>query len=646
MKCFSKYISEQFLLEAKYEDMFQKYKLENPYAKKHLQRVIDDYINWAKKTLKKEDRIIWFLRWARIKVASEYAGYKALLDNNIDPDLNKTRNGEESPYAEGGIFQKAKQESVKSEIKNIEKKLSRDLPENDIEELTLDYPIQRLQRSLEHAYSLDYPPINDIVLNKQTPSELKRLFYDLEDKYKKEHARLIPDERSGEDKSVIIKFPNGWTWFNLNEPYSSLEACAMGHCGNQAAGPSHLEHRVLSLREPVKVGDKLYWKPHLTFIYDTNNKSLGEMKGYGNQKPQPKYHPYIIELLTQKELPIETVAGGGYLPQSNFSLKDLTPEQIKKVTEKNSELTSYGKKVYEDSKWKITIPKNIENLYAMVSGHLKLSKRVADVFNSEAYDLDMEDISINNVYMIESLVEDSVYVLDLVLNVFLDTEGKDLATEEHQDKDVPYHLQKIFGDKVYNFFNEKYKFGTVNFIFNYAPYRDKERITSFELIDGEIEDFQSYDMAAVKIKSLEGIEQLKYLERLTIRNTPIMKDLTALKDCTNLKFLFLYDNDIRSLRGIESLTKLQILAISDNKISSLKELRNMRDLTKVAASNNRLHSLKDAEHIKRLSIFYIDGNPLPKGEKERFRKARPDVDFSTEEHAERLKQKLKDRETK
>jgi hypothetical protein len=50
------------------------------------------------------------------------------------------------------------------------------------------------------------------------------------------------------------------------------------------------------------------------------------MKGKNNDKPVAKYHPYIIELL--KLSIIKHVAGGGYKPENNFSLMDLTDEQL------------------------------------------------------------------------------------------------------------------------------------------------------------------------------------------------------------------------------------------------------------------------------------------------------------------------------
>jgi hypothetical protein len=108
----------------------------------------------------------------------------------------------------------------------------------------------------------------------------------------------------------------------------------MGHCGNSPmAGRKGVS--ILSLREPKKMGPETYWYPHLTFILhgDGDNGTLGEMKGRNNDKPVPRYHPYIIAML--KDNRIKGIVGGGYLPSHNFSMEDLTEEQRKEIAKAN-----------------------------------------------------------------------------------------------------------------------------------------------------------------------------------------------------------------------------------------------------------------------------------------------------------------------
>jgi hypothetical protein len=104
---------------------------------------------------------------------------------------------------------------------------------------------------------------------------------------------------------------------------------------------------ILSLREPVQHGKETLWYPHATFILhgEGDSGSLGEMKGRANKKPVAKYHPYIMAML--KDPRIHSVVGGGYLPEENFDMGDLTPEQRKEITQANPNIGLTIKDYYE-----------------------------------------------------------------------------------------------------------------------------------------------------------------------------------------------------------------------------------------------------------------------------------------------------------
>jgi len=156
-----------------------------------------------------------------------------------------------------------------------------------------------------------------------TPEEavnaIKQAFNDAFDRSK---SSLV-DTSSGEPET-LIKFPNGYEWQILPDSSCGNEGEAMRHCGNS---DGHPDDKMLSLREPVKKGGKLLWRPHLTFI--VNNGLLTQMKGKANQKPDKKYHPYIIALL--KDPIVEGIIGGGFDPHNNFALNDLAKETQKKL---------------------------------------------------------------------------------------------------------------------------------------------------------------------------------------------------------------------------------------------------------------------------------------------------------------------------
>ena len=78
----------------------------------------------------------------------------------------------------------------------------------------------------------------------------------------------------------------------------------------------------------------------MTFILQGDG-SLGEMKGRSNNKPKEDYHPYILSLLKAKvggEYLVKNIRGGGYAPENNFDLEDLSDENLETLFKEIPEL--------------------------------------------------------------------------------------------------------------------------------------------------------------------------------------------------------------------------------------------------------------------------------------------------------------------
>ena len=260
-------------------------------------------IDWAKKNLKKDDRIIWYLNWIRLRMA--YTNYETI---NANVPKIKTRMEEAFP-------------KQKNYIDKIWTKGMGGSPGGIFRDPKFG---PEMKTKLMHYYSLDIPDINNMSLKDQNPGDLMSDFWNMEHVWQKANKSLVEPE---EEDEVFIEFPDKWAWWLLPREYCSAEGEAMGHCGNQ--GDPQPGDRILSLREPKK-NDK--WEPHLTFIWRKNGW-LGEMKGKGNEKPAQKYHKYIVELLKNKE--IGGIKGGGYLPEHNFAFADLTEPEQKEIEAAN-----------------------------------------------------------------------------------------------------------------------------------------------------------------------------------------------------------------------------------------------------------------------------------------------------------------------
>jgi GNAT superfamily N-acetyltransferase len=283
---------------ASYEEMFKPLLALAPGMKAK----VDESIKWAKRVLKKQNRIVWWLRWVRLALIA------AALKN---PGANA------------------------DSLKTLESKVQREMSgKADVAHaMTFGY-LKTLQPDLSHLYSLDVSDIQEADPGWKYPEAFVLELRGYEKAYIDDASGSLSPQS---DDEVFIDFGDGWAWWLLPRASCSDEAEAMGHCGNSPAG-HRTDRNILSLRQQKNVAGREKWEPHLTFILHTDGKTagvgaLGEMKGKGNDKPKPKYFPYIIRLLEDHR--IKGLIGGGYMPEHNFRFSDLTAEQRKAVREVN-----------------------------------------------------------------------------------------------------------------------------------------------------------------------------------------------------------------------------------------------------------------------------------------------------------------------
>jgi hypothetical protein len=188
----------------------------------------------------------------------------------------------------------------------------------DIQVILSSNPLAMIRNEwLNHYKGINYHKIQNYRFDpKKTMRETWADLHEFEQEYLERAANLITLQ---EGDQIIKNFGNGFVWMALSRGYCKQEADAMGHCGNIGAASGD---RILSLRKFAERIDGVdHYNSVLTFILNKDGY-LGEMKGRGNEKPAERYHPYVIELLKMDI--IKGIRGGGYLPENNFSIKDLS----------------------------------------------------------------------------------------------------------------------------------------------------------------------------------------------------------------------------------------------------------------------------------------------------------------------------------
>src|SRR3984893_4315875 len=378
-------ISDDIIQEAQnYEAMFSD--ILKADTDRRLRQEITRDINWARKTLRKNDRIIWFLRWSKIWYQLSggiWAGGRA--DSSLSGALQQYNQRFQTGYVAG-------------ELRSP--------------------PVITVQ--LEHFLSLPIPEIQNYVFRTQSPRQLFELFTGYEAAWRQrmqEERSLITPQLEDE---ILISFADGYAWWLLPRGGCPVEANAMGHCGNV---PSQRPgDQILPLRRQVRRGDVIRWYPVATFILDADGQ-LGEMKGRGNDKPAPKYHPYIVELLRNHL--IQGVKGGGYMPENNFAMSDLdlpTREQLMADKPELKGLLGY----YEDEGM-------TERVLDMLAGQLQ----ARDLREYESYDANKRDFVLSTYRDLEQFVSTNG---DEILEQLIAL--RDRAEDTHSDMSVKADLNE------------------------------------------------------------------------------------------------------------------------------------------------------------------------------------------------------------
>ena len=260
---------------------------------------INEEITWAMRVLKKQDKIVWYLRLYKVALMLRLIDMGAsAMDNQMFETLRR------------GYFKLIKQMTGKMGI-----------DQSTLERTSQQATSTDFRRRMEHFMSLGLPSLENYVFSWQTPDQIIRDWTPVEMAWQEKAEQVIDIDR--EDVETVIEYPDGSEWIDLQKPYCDIEGRAMGHCGN--AADARDDDTLLSYRTIEKTDKGDMWKPRLTFVLNTRTGLLGEMKGRANNKPDSKYHNVIMDILKHER--VKGIKGGGYDPKNNFAMEDL-PEDV------------------------------------------------------------------------------------------------------------------------------------------------------------------------------------------------------------------------------------------------------------------------------------------------------------------------------
>jgi hypothetical protein len=204
-----------------------------------------------------------------------------------------------------------------------------------------------------------------------------------------------------EDGELIMEFPDGFYWIDLETSRSEQEGESMGHCGNTNQGTT-----LLSLRR-----DRY---PYVTVAYDENDKIITQIKGRGNKKPVERYHKYVVDLII--ELEAEKFKSE-YDRSTDLLPEDLSQELYNKLEEANPDYIENSKApsieemremYYDDIKYDI---QEYAYMYPSVFfDNLDDDRFIEDVIKNEKENFELENMHyVDILKYVKSIIPEDEY---------------------------------------------------------------------------------------------------------------------------------------------------------------------------------------------------------------------------------------------
>jgi len=389
-----------------------------PEMYKNLQTGFDKVSSWAKNRLRKGEvnnegapvdnaKVVWLLNWYVLDTKLQYCcgniGDSIYTDSETQKIKNKAQRYPEAGFDSRGIF-------PNNDVSAFVTSLVHFLGTPSISQRVQGMPLKPDMTPLE---ALDeWKGMEDEWLQ-SLKDEKRSIAHDTEYRFGRYQGRTSK-VRPGEEQEnrihylePIIEFQDGSAWFNLNREECKQEGDSMGHCGNTAGHKSTDTIYSYRTAHPDKEN---HWIPHLTFIYDQESGMLGEMKGYGNQKPTKKYHDVIRTLITSEH--VAGIVGGGYLPEENFSVWDLADAE--ELVEKKPKLAGDNLQKYINN---MGVDESFEGMVQAKLGEDQIfeiiDKEQIDSM-SKSYRLDLVEVRLTDIYpnfeeLIQAEFHDSPY---------------------------------------------------------------------------------------------------------------------------------------------------------------------------------------------------------------------------------------------
>lgn len=174
--------------------------------------------------------------------------------------------------------------------------------------------------------------------------------------------------------------------------------------------------------------------------------------------------------------------------------------------------------------------------------------------------------------------------------------------------DDPFYFDEIKEDKVRKRFKDYYINNRGNLFMRNEMSVENLDVVDLSFLKGYF-NLERLKASENKIKSLNGIENLKALDYIELNDNEI-QEIGVIKEFKKIKTLEISNNKIKTLEEFAVLKSLKRLNISKNRIFDIESLAELIELEEINLSSTRINSINDLKKLKKLKRLDLSNNRL------------------------------------
>ncbi len=145
-----------------------------------------------------------------------------------------------------------------------------------------------------------------------------------------------------------------------------------------------------------------------------------------------------------------------------------------------------------------------------------------------------------------------------------------------------------------------------------------KNLDSLILLNNKIKDISALKQLTnlknlnLNINQINDITVLKYMENLSVLSLDVnqISDISALKDLINLKSLSLDSNQISDISVLKNLTNMETIRLDYNQISDISALANMTNMKSLYLAHNKIRDISEIKTLVKMKVINLDNNQI------------------------------------